>query len=96
MSLIVCNISSVCFVVPFANGEEIDVWIQGELIAGGLIFHDGSPYPTDVASVCPVVLGPDPTETRVRAKGSSTFVFWDRGQDVPSSYLCEYFRRFTL
>lgn len=96
MSLNVCNISFVCFAVPVAKGVTIDVWIQGEIVAGGLVFHDGLPFPTDFDTFSPLGLGDDPTETRVRACGSSTFESWDRGQDVPFSDFCEYYRRFTL
>lgn len=38
----------VCFAVPIANGVPIDVWIQGENFEENLIFHDGSPFPTDI------------------------------------------------
>lgn len=86
----------VCFAVPIADGVTIEVWIQGENFEGNLIFHDGSPFPTDIDTFCPLGLGDYPTETRVRARGDSTFVCWDRSQDVPFSYLCEYYRRFTL
>lgn len=86
----------VCFAVPIASGEDIDVWIQGENTADGLIFHDETPFPADFNTFCPLDLTDYPTETRVRARGFSTFVCWDRSQDVPFSYLCEYYRRFTL
>uniref|UniRef100_K1R1M3 Uncharacterized protein n=1 Tax=Magallana gigas TaxID=29159 RepID=K1R1M3_MAGGI len=79
------------YLVPIANGVTIDVWIQGENFEGSLIFHDGSPFPTDIDTFCPLYLGDYPTETRVRARGFSTFVCWDRSQDVPFSYLCEYY-----
>lgn len=84
------------FVVPIAKGVTIDVWIQEEIIAGGLVFNDGSPFTTDFDTFFPVDLGHDPTETRVQARGSSTFEILGRGEDVPSSYLCEYFHLFTL
>lgn len=50
--------------VPIANGSTIDVWIQGEKYAGGYIFHDGSPFPTDfgTGTFCPVELNSDPNE----------------------------------
>lgn len=35
------------FAVPIAKGVTIDVWIQEEIIAGGLVFKDGSPFTTD-------------------------------------------------
>lgn len=89
-------ISLFFFTVPIASGEDIDVWIQGENTADGLIFHDGSPFPTDIDMFCPLGLDNYPSETRVRAHGYSTFVCWDKSQDVPFSYLCEYYRRFTL
>lgn len=95
MSLNVCNLSFVCFAVPIAKGVTIDVWIQGEIVAGDLIFHDGLPFPTAFDTFCPLGLGIDTTVTRVRATGLSTFACSGRGQDVLSSYLCEYFRRFT-
>lgn len=84
------------FTVPIASGVDIDVWIQGEKTADGLIFHDETPFPADFNTFCPLGLGGYPTETRVRAHGYSTFECWDRGQDVPFSYLCEYYLRFTL
>lgn len=97
MSLNVCNLSFVFFfTVPIASGVDIDVWIQGEKTADGFIFHDETPFPADFNTFCPLGLGGYPTETRVRAHGYSTFECWDRGQDVPFSYLCEYYLRFTL
>lgn len=84
--------------VPIANGSTIDVWIQGEKYAGGYIFHDGSPFPTDfgTGTFCPVELNSDPNEIRFRAHGSTTFECWDRAQHHLYSYLCEYSRRFTI
>lgn len=35
-----------CFAVHIAKSATINVWIQGEIVAGGLIFNDGSPFPT--------------------------------------------------
>lgn len=86
------------FPVPIANGSTIDVWIQGEKYAGGYIFHDGSSFPTDfgTGTFCPVQLNPDPNEIRFRAHGSSTFDCRDRAQHHLYSYLCEYYRRFTI
>lgn len=72
VSLIVYNLSFF-FADPISNGVTIDVWIQGEKITGGLIFHDGSPFPTKFDTFCPLGLGSDPNETRVRAHGSSAF-----------------------
>lgn len=60
------------FAVPIAKGVTIDVWIQEEIIAGGLV-STGSPFPTDFDTFFPLDLGHDPTETRVQARGSSTF-----------------------
>lgn len=86
------------FPVPIANGSTIDVWIQGEKYAGGYIFHDGSSFPTDfgTGTFCPVQLNPDPNEIRFRAHGSSTFDCRDRAQHHLYSFLCEYYRRFTI
>lgn len=84
------------FTVPIANGVDIDVWIQGENTADGLFFHDESPFPADFNTFCSLDLSDYPKETRIRARGFSTFVCRDRGQDVSFSYLCEYYRRFTL
>lgn len=86
------------YLVPIANGSTIDVWIQGEKYAGGYIFHDGSPFPSDfgTGTFCPVELNPDPNEIRFRAHGSTTFECWDRAQHHLYSYLCEYYRRFTI
>lgn len=85
-----------CFAVHIAKSATINVWIQGEIVAGGLIFNDGSPFPTAFDTFLPLDLGHDPTETRVQARGSSTFEILGRSKDVPTTYLCEYFRRFTL
>lgn len=97
MSLNVCYLSFVFFfTVLIASGEDIDVWIQGENTADGLIFHDGSPFPTDIDTFCSLFLDNYPAGTRIRALGISTFVCWDKSQDEPFSYLCEFYRRFTL
>lgn len=73
VSLIVYNLSFFFLADLISNGVTIDVWIQGEKITGGLIFRDGSPFPTEFDTFCPLGLGSDPNETRVRAHGSSAF-----------------------
>lgn len=96
MILNVCNLSFVFFTVLIASGEIIDVWIQGENTADGLIFHDETPFPADFYTFCPLDLDNYPDETRIRARGISTFECWDKSQNAPFSYMCEYYRRFTF
>lgn len=81
--------------VPIANGSRIDVWIQGTKVDNEWFFHDGSMMPTDFNAICPQTLS-DVNETHLRAQGSGTFKCLDMFPTEWYSFICEYYRRFSI
>lgn len=91
-------VKQICFLslVPIAHGSKIDVWIQGTKVGEEWFFNDGAQMSTDFNVICPLVLTSTISEIHLRAHGSTTFSCLDMKPSVEYSFMCEYYRQFTI
>lgn len=83
---------------PIANGSKIslDVWIQGKKVENEWFFHDGSKMTEYLNAICQPILDDDVNKNYLQVFGSSTFYCKNMHLTRENSFLCEYYRQFTI
>lgn len=78
--------------VPIANNEILQVWVQGEKVGGQWEFDDGTVIP----GFCRISMSGNPEEVHLRARIEPSVSCVDDPNNSQHHYSCEYRRLLTF